>query len=270
VNPEERIKAYLQTKKSVIEHMTVDQAVKQVKLNVFYGMSPISEDEIRKVIRDWAMIYAVGMLVGPVTGGGDPTGAIGPVYNPKTDSELIDSVKKAFGTVIDGVKLGKENKNVTIAVTGLTGNLKKGNQSVALGLSWTGTLSLEAAAGPFNFAGELATDKWSVSLSFPQDTFVPDLSRLSKVFSEGEKSMHNLAAATAKFKNISDVRSISALVKPDIAAVQEAADALASVAKAPKGGGVSFGFKIGSPDPVANQEGMPKGYQGTVVFTYRW
>ena len=31
---------------------------------------------------------------------------------------------------------------------------------------------------------------------------------------------------------------------------------------------MSFGFKIGSPDALPGQEGMPCGVQGQVVFTY--
>jgi hypothetical protein len=33
-------------------------------------------------------------------------------------------------------------------------------------------------------------------------------------------------------------------------------------------GGVSFGFKLGSPQPGPGEQNMPAGVQGTVVFSY--
>ena len=110
----------------------------------------------------------------------------------------------------------------------------------------------------------------NVSPTFGRDSAVPDMSKLGKVFSEGEKSIRNLAAEASKFNNIEDAKKIGALVKPDIKAVQEAAEALSAIADHPKGGGFSFGFKFGSPDPQpgANPEAMPPGWQSTIVFTY--
>jgi hypothetical protein len=31
---------------------------------------------------------------------------------------------------------------------------------------------------------------------------------------------------------------------------------------------VSFGFTVGSPDPLPGQQGIPPGVQGTIVFSY--
>ena len=51
-------------------------------------------------------------------------------------------------------------------------------------------------------------------------------------------------------------------------AVQDAVEAASGIAKASKTGGASFGFKFGSPDPGPGEPGIPKGVQGSIVFTY--
>ena len=77
-----------------------------------------------------------------------------------------------------------------------------------------------------------------------------------------------MADATRSFSNISDAGKIGALIKPHAAAVQDAVDAASGIAKASKQGGASFGFKVGSPEPGPGEEGIPRGVQGSVVFTY--
>ena len=150
----------------------------------------------------------------------------------------------------------------------MTANLKKGDSSASLGISWSGTLKAEAESGPFHFSGNLSKDKWEITLSLPQDTYIPDLSSLGKVFTEGEKAVGKMADATRSFSNISDAAKVGALIKPNVAAIQDAVDAVSGIADAPKKGGASFGFKLGSPDPGPGDQGIPRGVQGTVVFTY--
>jgi hypothetical protein len=266
VKPEDRITAYLFANTSRLQFSTVDLVVQDVKLNVFYGMSPISDEKIREVVVKWASIYAIGLLIGPPGAGqaASPTpGAPAP-----SDSELIATVKKAITTVTDGITIGKKGANINIGVTGPTANLKKGDNAVSLGISWTGTLKLDANSGPLHFSGRLAKDKWEITLSYPQDTYIPNLSTLGKVFTEGENAIVKMADATRSFSNINDVSKISALVKPHAAALQEAVDAASGIAKANKKGGSSFGFKLSSPEPGPGEQSIPPGVQGQIVFTY--
>ena len=267
MTPEDRIVPYLFAHKSSIQSSTMDRVIKDVKLSVFYGMSPISDDEIRKAVAKWAIVNAINLLIGPPAV--DPGAAPAPgTPSPASDGELINAVKKAISTVSDGVTVGKKGANINIGVTGLTGNLKKGDNSASLGISWGGTLKMDAESGPFHFSGNLSKDKWEITLSFPQDTYIPDLSTLGKVFSEGERAVGKMADATRGFSNISDTRKIGALIKPQTAAVQDAVDAVRGIANADKKGGASFGFKLGSPEPGPGEQGMPRGVQGSVVFTY--
>jgi hypothetical protein len=268
MKPEDQIIAWLNAHKSGLQYggSTVDDVVKQVKLFVFFNASPIPDDAIRKVVANWAMFNAPLMLIKPSTA--DPKAPAAGTPQTNSDSELIDAVKKAVSTVSAGVTVGKKGANVNIGVTGLTANLKKGDSSVSLGISWTGTLNLDAESGPFHFSGNLSKDKWEITLSYPQDTYIPDLSTLGKVFTEGEKGIRKIADATSSFKNINDASKIGALVKPHVSAVRDAIDAVSGIAKADKKGGASFGFKIGSPEPGPGQQGIPGGVQGQIVFTY--
>ena len=267
MTPEQRIVGYLSSNEQKVEVSTLDAVVTDVKLNVFYGMPPISQDDIRKIVVQWAAINAVGLLVRPALTTSTPP-APTPGAPAHSESDLVNAVKKAVSAVADGVTIGKKGANFNLGVTGATANLKSGDKSASLGISWTGTLKLDARSGPLYFAGSLSKDKWEITLSFPQDTYIPDLSSLGKVFSEGEKAIGKMADATRSFNNISDTSKIGALIKPHAAALQNAVEAVGGIANASKKGGPSFGFKMGSPDPMPGEQGMPGGIQGQIVFTY--
>lgn len=267
MKPEDRIIAYLTLNKSRIENSTVELVVKDIKLSLFYGMSPLGDEEIRKVVVQWASFHAIGLLMRQPPGSplGPPTPAPLP---PPSDSELIASVKKAVSAVIDGVTIGRKDTNINIGVTGLTVNLKRSDNAVTAGLSWTGTLKLDAAAGPFHFSGRLSKDKWEITLSFPQDSYIPNLSSLEQVFREGENAIGQMADATRSFTNISDANKVGALIKPHAAKLQTAVESFSGIAKANKKGGASFGFKLTSPEPGPGEQSIPPGVQGSLVFTY--
>lgn len=267
MKPEDRILSYLFAQKGKIQFSTMDLVVKDIKLFLFYGMSPLSDEAIRKVVAQWATVHAIGLLIRPQTGDLPAPPAPG-TPSTTSDSPLIDAVKKAITTVTDGVTIGRKDANINIGVTGLTGNLKGAGKEAALAISWGGTLKLDAKSGPFHFSGQLSKDKWEIVLSFPQDTYIPDMSTLGKVFGEGEKAIGRMADATRGFQNLNDATKVAAVMKPHATAVQEAVDAVSGIAKANSKGGPSFGFKFGSPEPAPGEANMPRGVQGTVVFTY--
>lgn len=266
MSPQDQITKYLFANKSKVESLSLEQVVRQVRLSVFFSMPPIPDDEIKTVVSRWAMIHAVGMLVKLPPGSTAP-GPIPPA-SPTPESELVSTVKKAITMVSEGVTLGPKGANLNLGVTGLTANLKQGEQALRLGVSWTGTLKLETESGPFHFSASLSPDKWELSLSFPQDTYIPDLSKLAKVFQEGERAVGQMAAATRSFSKVSDAGKVGAMIKPHAAAIQDAADAVSGLANASRKGGPSFGFKMGSPQPGPGEKGMPGGVEGYVVFTY--
>jgi len=269
MNPEQRITSWLATNKSKIEFSTLNAVVQKVKLDLFYGMPPISDDEIRTIVTRWASIHAIGLLMQPAPSGAPGSGTPAK-SSPHSDNELIASVKKTITAVTEGVTIGRKGANINIGVTGLTANLKKGVQSASLNLAWGGALKLEAASGPIHFQGTLSKDNWQITVSFPQDTYIPDLSQLSKVFSEAETAIGGVAETTKHFHNIQDSAKVGAIIRPHIEKVGAAIDALGGIAKANPKGGPSFGIQFGSPPAGPGEQGIPGGVQGTIVFTYRF
>lgn len=267
MNPEARIKAYLEMNRSKLQFASdVSEVVADIKLYVFHDTNAISDDEIRKVVVQWASFNAVWLLhkFGP----GAPLPPPDPKAPAPSSSDLINSVKRVIRTINDGVTFGPDQNNLVLGVTGLTANLKSGGKSLSAGISWSGVLKVEAESGPLHFEGKLSQDQWELTLTFPRDSAVPDLSSVATVFSRGETAVGNLAVASAHLKDLSDSAKISALVKPNIDAVQDAVEAATGIAAVPKGGGVSFGFKVGSPQPGPGEQGMPGGIEGSAVFTY--
>ena len=140
MNPEARIKAYLDANKGSLRFATIDQIVQQIKLFVFYGASPISDDDVRKIVSRWAIFNPVWLLPEPPLDKPSVPSASGPT-SPTPDSDFIDAVKKAITTVSNGVTVRKGAGSVNIGVSGLTANLKRGDSSASLGISggrWTG------------------------------------------------------------------------------------------------------------------------------------
>lgn len=268
---EAKILAYLDANKGSLRFATIDQIIDAVKLFVLGNRNLLADSDIRRIVARWAMFNPTWILPEPLGNPGTPPsggGAAAKPLDPARSSALVDDVKKLVSRVADGVTLSKGPGSLNIKVTGATAKLQGSAGSAALALSWGGTLGVKAESGPFHFSGELTRDTWEIALSFPDDDAVPNLADLPKVFSEGEKALRKIAAATATFSDVSDAKRIGALVKPHIQALEEAVSAVSNIPPPEKKSGKSFGFKLGSPDPLPGEQGMPKGVQGTLTFTY--
>jgi len=269
MSPEERVKSYLAQNRSRLQASTsVDAVVRDIKLSVFYGFSGgLTDDQIRKIVVEWATFNAVGLLVKVDPG---TPGSPDPAQHVPTQTELDDlvaSVGKVIKTVGAGVNLvGSKDNNIKVKVTGLTANLKGSDGFLTVGATWGGSVVLKANKGPFFLDGEIGSDKWEISLSFPRDSSVPNLSTLPPLMEQTESSAGNIARAVGKLGKVSDVRNITSQIKPDLAKVGDAFDAVGGISDAKPG--VSFGFKIGSPTPMPGQQGMPGGVQGMFVITW--
>ncbi|HEY3738258.1 MAG TPA: hypothetical protein VGL53_00365 [Bryobacteraceae bacterium] len=271
MTPEQRITNYLMQNQSRLQSSSsVDAVVSVVKQSVFYGFSSgLTDAQIRQIVVRWATVYAVGLLitVDQVTpGSADP----GPHIPTDTElDDLVASVKKVIKTVGAGVNLvGKDSANIKLKVTGLTANLKGSDGFLTVGASWGGSVVLKANKGPFFLDGEIGSDKWELTLSFGRDSYVPNLVTLPTVMEQGESSAANIARAVGRLSSVSDVRNITSQIKPDLAKVGDAFDAVSGIADTPKKTGVSFGFKIGSPTAGPGEQGMPGGVQGMLVITW--
>jgi hypothetical protein len=191
-----------------------------------------------------------------------------PAPTASDDPKLVKAVKDAISTVVEGVTVKPGVGTINIAVTGLTAELKKGDKSLSVSRSWGGTMSMNARAGNFYFAGELSPEKWSITLSFPDDTYIPNLSKVGEVFSKGEVGMRGILKATQGF-DLNELSKVQEAAKPHLTPVKEAVEAVKGIAKS-TGKGLSFGFSFGSPDPMPGQTGRTPGIQGQIVLTWQF
>jgi hypothetical protein len=251
-----RVQAYLAQNKKRLQMMSVDFIVSDVRLFV-PGNALLLDSELRATVAIWRSLN--GPLY-PLPAPAPPAAA---------DSKLIESVKKGVTTVIEGVDVKYGAGKVNISVSGLTAELKKGDARLAAGVSWGGALGVEAEAGNFHLSGELSSERWELKLSYPEDTAIPDLSKLGKVFGEGESAMRKIIGATSGFRNLNDIARIKEAVKPHMQPVKDAVDAVKGIAKAPAKG-VSVGISLGSPEPLPGETGIPRGVQGQVTLTIRF
>ncbi len=225
------------------------------------GARLLADYEVSGMISVWQ--YRNGLKSVP----GAPTPA-NPAPISKDDPKLVKAVKDAISTVVEGIDIKPGVGTINIAVTGLTAELKKGDKSISVGRSWGGTLSLNARAGNFYLAGELSEEKWSVTLSFPDDTYIPDLSKVGEVFSKAEAGMRGILKATKDF-DLNALSKVQEAAKPHLTPVKEAMETVKGIAKS-TGKGVSIGFTFGSPDPMPGQTGRQPGIQGQIVVTIRF
>ena len=277
----QKIHSYLAINKKRLEMMTVDLIVWEVQ--TFVAMAKVLEDsEVRAMVSIWRSLNGLtySIILPPGVTPPPPT---------SSDGQLIESVKQALKSLVEGVDLRHGNGKINISVTGLTaelqkassvakvdvgvggvtGEVKKDNRAVSAGVSWGGTLAVEAHSGNFYFSGSLSSDRWEIKLSFGEDIAIPNLSTLGKIFGEGERAMGNIIGATSRFRNLNDVSRIKDAISPNIQPVQEAVEAVKGIAKASPNR-VSAGFSLGSPDPFPGQTGTPQGVQGQLTLTIRF
>jgi hypothetical protein len=262
---EKKLRAYLDANRDRYRFFSIDFIVIEAKTLALGPGSPVSTEAVRRVVTQWSQSNNVLRLPGGP--GGNPALPSKPMA-PSRASELLDNVKRVVSRVAEGVTLTRGSGSLNIKVTGATAALTTAAGSAGLTISWGGTLGLKAESGPFHFAGELSKDKWEIALTFPDDDAVPNLAELPRIFSEGEQAMRKVAVATAGFSNISDAAQVGARIKPHVAALEEAVSAASGIPLPDKKSGKSFGFKLGSPDPLLGEQGIPRGVQATLTFTY--
>jgi hypothetical protein len=269
MTPEQRVKNYLtQNQPRLQQSSSLDAVISDVKLSLFYGFSGgLSAEQLRKLVVEWATFNAPGLLI--TVAPGTPW-APDPAAHVPTQTELDDlvaSVNKVVSKVNAGANLfGDKDNNLKLKVTGLTANLKGADGFLTVGVGWGGSAVLKANKGLLFLEGEISSDSWSLSFSFPRDSFTPNLIVIPDVFDQGMSSSGNIARAVAKLPNISGVRNITSQLKPDLAKVGDAFGAVGAINDTKPG--VNFGFKIQNPTAAPGQQGMPGGVQG--VFTITW
>jgi hypothetical protein len=252
----QRVQAYLFKNKSRLQVMSVDMILWEIRVHVA-GLNVVPEDELRAHVAVWRSVN------GPLF---DPNMAPPPPGPSIADNEAIQAIRKVMTIVIDGVEVKRGAGRLNLSVKGVTGELKSGGTKVSANIGWTGTLGLEAKSGDFHLNAELSKDSWSITLSYPDDTMVPDMTRVGKVFDKGAEALGAVAKATADFANLQDAARVKEIVSPHMEGAKQSLEALKGIAK-PKPGRVNVGVQIGSPPPMPGQQGIPPGIQGVITLT---
>jgi hypothetical protein len=261
MEPRDAVNNFLDKNQNSFQGMSVDFIVMNVHVFLPHESGLLAASDLRVIVAVWRSMH------GPIFTSQDDVLPPATHLPASPDSKLVEAVSKAISTVTDGVDIKHGDGKVNIGVGGLTAELKKGNAKLSAGVSWAGSLSVEAEKGDFHFSGELSSSRWQIQLSFPEDTAVPNLTTLGKVFGEGEKAMGNIIGATASFKNLNDIPGIKAAIAPNVQPVKDAVEAVQGIAKASPKKKVNFGFSIGSPDPAPGQTGMPSGVEVKATLT---
>ena len=250
-----KVQAYLEKHKKRLQEQNVDFITWELQTFV-PETKDIPDNELRATAAVWRSLH------GPIF----PLATRPPLTLP--DSKIVETVKGAVKTVLKGVDLSRTpNGRLHIGIGGLTSELTKGDTKVTATRTWGGALKLEVKKGDLHINGVLATDEWSVSVSYPEDSFAPTAENLGKLVSAAEQAMHVSYKALGGFDNILDKKKVQEAVEPAIKPLSEAAEAVLNTAKVPKKGGVSIGGKIGSPPPMPGDTGRPAGVQVGIVLT---
>jgi len=261
MDPKERARQdvieYLDRISPRLQLASVDTTMISVRTFVLSARSMLSDLELRFLIEDYYRSH--GILIPATT----------PATPSLMDSRIVQAVTSAVATVIHGVDITRGDGNINIAVSGLTAELKRGDSSISAGVSWGGTLSVQANRGNFYVSGELAQDHWEIKLSYPEETPVPNLSDLGDVFGEGEKAFRGIIRATQGISRVQDIPRATSTIGSYMKPLGDAVEAIQGIARAPRSG-VSFGFSIGSPDPLPGDSRMQGGIQGKAVLTWRF
>ena len=261
MDPLEKVKAdvhlWLFKNKDRLKYLSIDQIMAEALMYV-HNAALLPTVDLRVIIAIWAPLNLVTLP------------PVGPPRLPSVNSKLIDTVKDAIGLVIDGVPIvTRGDGKISIGVQGLTAELKNGDKSLAVGVSLSRALSVEAKSGDFRLNAELSSNKWELKFTYPEENEIPDMSKLGKVFSEGGKAVVGIYGAAGQFGNLSDIPKVKAAVEPFIKPAKDAVAAVKGIAKA-KPGRLNFGFSIGSPDPMPGQQNISPGVQvvGVITLTF--
>lgn len=215
---------------------------------------------IEFLVKEWAFKAGVTLAPGPI-----PPAPAGPSI---ADSSIVSGIKGAIETVVDGVGVERAHGYAKIKVGGPTVGLRGKGFEASGSVSWSGGFAVETSYKGLHFSGSLEADKWEMSLTFPGESFSPDIASLSEVFGKGEKAMRAILAETAGFRKLEDIPEIAKTVSPHLEPVKDAVKAAQGAAETKPG--VNFGIQASGPGPIPDPAGGPAGAKVLGVLTVRF
>lgn len=239
----------------LLQTMSVDQAMAEVRKWV-QRANQMSEGDLRSVVLGFYLsqsMYVPGAAA---------------VYSPDSSTgQLVTEVKKAITLVMDGVPIVDNlTGKVTISVKGLTATSRRGGPTVNLG--WTGTLNAEITGGNFKLKNSLSRSGWSISLSYPKDAKVLDVTKVGKVFGAAGNTISRIMDETFMLSDVQDVRPKVGFISGYVEPIADAIGLAQGIATRPKLG-LSVSASVGSP-AKPGPAGQTGGVEGFLTLTYAW
>jgi len=183
------------------------------------------------------------------------------------DSKLVKGLGAAFSDAYDGIGFDQSHGFAKVSVRGATVGLRQGDFSTSSRISFTGTYTVEAKYGDLHFSGSLAADRWEMSISYPGETPVPDMSSLAGVFEKGISSFKAVAAEAATFEGPADVSRIADKAKPHVQPILDAVSAAGGIREAQLRR-LNVGISASGPGPVPVQGISPAASSVNLTLTY--
>ena len=183
------------------------------------------------------------------------------------DSKLVKGLGTAFSVAFDGIAYERSGAIAKVSVKGPALGLRHGSFSVEGRRSFTGTYTIEASYGDLHFSGSISGDRWEMSVSYPGETPVPDMSTLGEVFRQGESSFRAVAAEAATFEELSDVSRITDRAKPHVQPILDAVEAAGGIFEAQRKR-LNAGISASGPGPSPVQGISPAASSVNLTLTY--
>lgn len=239
-----------------LQEMSVDDAMTEIRKYV-KGAQQMLESDLRSVVFGFYLsqkMYA-------------PGGA--PIYNPDSDTgKLVDEVRKVVTLAMDGVPIVENlTGKITISAKGLTATSKRGGPTINLG--WTGTLNTEITGGNFKLKNSLSQSGWSISLSYPKDAKVIDVTKVGKVFGAAGNTVSRIIDETFMLSDLEDVRPKVSVISGYVEPIADAIGLAQGIQSRPKLG-LSISASVGSPAKTPGQSGQTGGIEAFLTLTYTW
>ena len=256
------VRQWIEQNTARLQGLTLAEIVLLVRHHVPEAAN-LAEAEIQSIAREWASHHHVSIPTASA-GSARPTFSLA---DSQAVSNVRTAVQGAFKLAVEGIDIVEgQHGRINVSVSGVTAELRQGGErageqgqsgAVVSGvLNWGGSVGVATAWQGWHFSGTLSSERWSLNLSFPGDSAVPDLTQLTRVFQEGEKAMRGMAVSVA---NAGDIHAAQDAIRSQLPPVREAVEAVSSLAQAQR---LSLGISVSGPMAPADESRRAAGHEG--------
>ncbi len=250
--PTTKLYDWLDNNTASLRILSEAQIIQKARAALGPDLQRLNDADLAAHIRAWAKSHNFMLAGGP---GAAPVHA--------GDPEVVERLKKFFGSIPTEVKWVGDQGSAAINMSGLAATLDAGKVKYAISQGWDGTVQFKTQTSGMTFAASLGPKNWS--LTFNIGRTAPNLSDLENVFKKGETALRGVVSNLDKV-DFQDPGKTKQQFSPYLDPIKQAIDA-ASKAAALRPGSVSVGawFQGGVPGaPEAG--GVSGGIRLTIVF----